>query len=139
MVQNGRALAVKGNCVVSVKVHKAPSKPTFKVWRGSRNLFASGASLDHCEAFEPCGEPKSLTFTAGHLACLISINTPLYDKHVYHLTANIRQSDAMRCCFSNEDTGAFIKASRVPQSETCLFYTHIKKHLYKEKKPNYLL
>lgn len=90
-------------------------------------------------AVEPRGEPKSLTFTVAHLACLISINTPLYDKHVYFLTSNIRQSDTTRCCFSNEDTGAFIKASRVPPSEMCLFHTDIKTQLYKEKEANYLL
>lgn len=91
------------------------------------------------ELLSPAVSPKSLTFTVAHHACLISINTPLYDKHVYLLTANITQSDATRCCFSNEDTGAFIKAVCVPLSEICLFYTDIKKHLYKEKKPNYLL
>lgn len=70
----------------------------------------------------------------AHLACLININTPLYDKHVYLLTANIRQSDTMRCCFPNEDTGAFIKASRVPLSgKMPLLYRHQKAFVQKRQ------
>lgn len=59
-----------------------------------------------------------LTFSRARLACLISAGTSLDDKRVYLLTANTRQSDNMRCCFPNEDTGAFTKASRVPQPQT---------------------
>lgn len=47
---------------------------------------------------------KTLALTIPWLNCLISINTPLCDKHVYPHRANNTQWETMSCCFSNEGT-----------------------------------
>lgn len=90
MVQNGGAFSVRGHCVVSVKVHKPAWRASFLTRREVGSFLLAGqveilVRVFVHRAFELCGEPESLTFTMAHLTCLISINTPLYNKHVYLL------------------------------------------------------
>lgn len=84
-------------------------------------------------AAEHGAEPKSLTFTTAHLTCLISINTPLCDKHVYLLTANITQSDSTRCCFSNEDLSFYQGRSCPSVKNMPLLYRHQKAFCAKKR------
>lgn len=134
MAQNGGAFSVKDNCIVSVNVHK------LSLLNRLQNAKGKWVSLGRWKgefrplwAAEHCAEPKSLTFTTAHLTCLISINTPLCDKHVYLLTANITQSDTTRCCFSNEDVSFYQGRSCPSVWNMPLLYRHQKAFCAKKR------